>query len=342
MSSGSSEADVRAAKRALLGRYLQAPAAAASFAVARAAGPPSTSSRPTDNVVGLGVAEKVVGNRLAGELSVKVYVRRKLAEAEVRPADRIPKTIDGIPTDIEQVGLIHALLQPCSVDRQRRQTPAPCGISVGHVAISAGTIGALVRDSGRTDNGRRYILSNNHVLANSNAGQVGEGIFQPGPLDGGALPEHRLGELTRFAPIKFGGGDENSVDCAIAEVADEAVLREICSIGSIDGTVRPERDMAVWKHGRTTGLTRGMITDVDADIRVDFREAGVALFIDSVVIRGLPPTTPFSDGGDSGSIIVDRPRNRACALLFAGADGADVTFANPIQRVLSRLRVRLL
>lgn len=341
MPNGSAEADVRAAKRTLLGRYLQAPAATVAFA-ARAAGPPTTSSRPTDNVVGLGVAEKVVDNRLTGELSVKVYVRRKLVEAEVRPADRIPKTIDGIPTDIEQVGLIHALLQPCSVDRQRRQTPAPCGISVGHVAISAGTIGALVRDRGRTDNGRRYILSNNHVLANSNAGQAGEGIFQPGPLDGAALPEHRVGELTRFVPIKFGGGDDNKVDCAIAEVADDAILREICSIGPIGGTVRPARDMAVWKHGRTTGLTRGMITDVDADIRVDFREAGVALFIDTVVVRGLPPTTPFSDAGDSGSIIVDRPRDRACALLFAGADAADVTFANPIQTVLSRLRIRLL
>jgi hypothetical protein len=341
MANESFEADVRAAKRDMVGRFLQAPptAVAAALGGSRRG---TTSPQPSDNIVGLGVAEKVVVNRLTGELCVKVYVRRKLPEAEVSTPDRIPKTIAGIPTDIEEVGLIEALLQPCSTDRQRRHEPSPCGISVGHVGISAGTIGALVRDRGRADNGRRYILSNNHVLANSNASQPGDVIFQPGPLDGGTPDQHRVGRLTRFVPIRFGSGDENKVDCAIAEVSADAVLGDICSIGPIAGTVRPARDMAVWKHGRTTGLTRGLITDVDADIRVDFREAGAALFIDTVVVRGLPPTTPFSDGGDSGSVIVDRPQNRACALLFAGANNADVTFANPIQTVLSRLRVCLL
>lgn len=343
MVAGPSEADARAAKKELLDRYLQQPPVVSAFAVARAAaGPQSTSTRPSDNVVGLGVAEKVVENRLTGDLAVKIYVRRKLTEAEVRPVDRIPKVLDGVPTDVEQIGLVHALLQPCSLDRQHHQSPSPCGISVGHVAITAGTIGALVRDSGTIDNGRRYILSNNHVLANANAGAVGEGIFQPGPLDGGTAAANQVGHLARFVPISFDFITENRVDCAIAEVPTDAVLDEVCSIGAITGTIRPARDMAVWKHGRTTGLTRGMITDVDADIRVDFREAGVALFVNTVLIRGLPPTTPFSDGGDSGSIILSRPQNRACALLFAGADGADVTFANPIQAVLSRLRIRLL
>ena len=341
MPNGSSEADLRAAKRELVGRYLLAAPAAFAVHVAAAGRRISPGPRPVDNVVGLGVGEKVVVNRLAGELCVKVYVRRKLVEAEVPEADRIPTTIAGIPTDVEQVGLISALQQPCSVDRQRHHEPAPCGVSVGHVAITAGTIGAVVRDSGRTDNGRRYILSNNHVLANSNAAQAGDAIFQPGPLDGGTPAGNRIGQLTRFAPIKFGATDENKVDCAIAEVPTDAVLGDVCSIGPIGGPVQPTRDTAVWKHGRTTGLTRGVITDVDADIRVSFGDAGVALFVDTVAVRGLPPTTPFSDGGDSGSIILDRPQNRACALLFAGADGADVTFANPIRAVLGRLRVRL-
>src|SRR5215218_554219 len=158
----------------------------------------------------------------------------------------------------------------------------------------AGTIGALVRDRGETDNGRRYILSNNHVLANSNASQPGDAVLQPGPADGGTLPKNQVGTLTRFVEIKFNPGAENRLDCAIAEITNnQAVLSEICSIGAVDGTVKPARDMAVWKHGRTTGLTQGMITDVDADIRVDYREAGVAFFIDQVVVRGLPTTSPF-------------------------------------------------
>jgi hypothetical protein len=341
MPTDSFEADVRAAKREMVGRFLKAPPVAVAAAFV-GPGRRTTTPRPATNIVGLGVAEKVVVNRLTGDLCVKVYVRRKLLEAEVAEEDRIPKTMEGIPTDVEEIGLIRALLQPCSVGRQRHHEPAPCGISVGHVAITAGTIGALARDRGQNDNGPLYILSNNHVLANSNASQSGDVIFQPGPLDGGTPAENRVGQLTRFVPIKFGSGEENEVDCAIAEVSPDGVIRDVCSIGPITDMVQPARDMAVWKHGRTTGLTRGVITDVDADIRVDYAEAGVALFIDTVVVRGLPPTTPFSDGGDSGSVILDRPQNRACGLLFAGASLTDVTFANPIQRVLSLLDIRLL
>jgi hypothetical protein len=334
------ESDLRAAKQDLVGRYLRQPASAfvarATAAGARVIPGPD----PVGNVVGVGIGEKVVLNQLSGELCVKLYVRRKMIEAEIPPQERIPKSIAGILTDVEEVGLISAFQQTCSVNRRRHQAPAPCGISVGHVQITAGTIGALARTSGRTDDGHRYILSNNHVLANSNNAQAGDEIFQPGPLDGGVPAANRVGTLTRFVRINFAGG-ENSADCAIAEVPGGAVLSEICSVGAVTGTVRPARDMTVFKHGRTTGLTRGVITDVDADVRVDYREAGVALFVNSVAIRGLPPTTPFSDGGDSGSIILDAQR-RACALLFAGSDTVDVTFANRIQTVLRRLRIRLL
>jgi hypothetical protein len=253
----------------------------------------------------------------------------------------LPDEIDGIPTDVEEVGRVSASQPSCSVQRRQRQRPAPCGISVGHIAITAGTIGAVVRDSGQEDNGRRFILSNNHVLANANAAALGDAILQPGPLDGGALAENRIGALSRFARLDF-TGRENTVDAAIAEITDGAASLAICSIGAVNGATRPARDLVVVKHGRTTGLTKGVITDVDADIRVDYEEAGVALFINTIVIRGLPPTTPFSAGGDSGSLILDSQGRRACGLLFAGSRSADVTFANPIQSVLRRLRIRLL
>jgi hypothetical protein len=48
---------------------------------------------------------------------------------------------------------------------------------------------------------------------------------------------------------------------------------------------------------------------------------------------------PFSLGGDSGSLIVDRHRH-AVGLLFAGND-VDATFANPIESVLSALDAAL-
>ena len=332
MSAIPDEAAVRSAKRSLMGRYLTG--ASASVAAFALPGP-----SPTDNVVGLGVGEKVTLNRLTGALAVKVYVRRKYPEADIAPIDRIPDQIDGVPTDIEEVGTIQALSAGCTVARRQRQRPAPCGISVGHLQITAGTIGAVVRDSGATDNGRRYILSNNHVLANANAAQAGDAIWQPGPFDGGTAAD-QIATLTRSVSLNFAGGD-NHADAAIAEIAPGTMLDEICAIGPLAGKVAPTRNTTVLKHGRTTGLTRGVITDVDADIRVDYREAGVALFVNTVMIRGLPPTTPFSAGGDSGSLIVDAGQ-RACALLFAGSSTTDVTFANPLGTVLRRLRIRLL
>jgi hypothetical protein len=332
MSGTRNEADVRSAKRAMVGRYLAVPTVSA-FALAL----PGPS--PADNIVGLGVGEKVTLNRLTGALAVKVYVRRKYPEADIAPIERIPSEIDGVPTDIEEVGTIQAISGGCTVARRQRQRPAPCGVSVGHLAVTAGTIGAVVRDTGRIDNGKRYILSNNHVLANSNDAQAGDAIWQPGKFDGGT-PADQIGTLTRFAPLDFAGG-ENRMDAAIAEITPGVVAEDLCAIGPLTGKVVPTRNMTVLKHGRTTGLTRGVITDVDADIRVDYPGHGAALFINTVVIRGLPPTSPFSSGGDSGSLIVDAA-HKACALLFAGSTATDVTFANPLAAVLRRLRVRLL
>jgi hypothetical protein len=332
MSGTPSEATVRAAKRALVGRYL-AGTAASAFALALP-GP-----TPADNVVGLGVGEKVTVNRLTGALAVKIYVRRKYPESDIAPIERLPREIDGVPTDIEEVGTIRPLSAGCTVARRQRQRPAPCGVSVGHHAITAGTIGAVVRDSGRTDNGRRYILSNNHVLANNNSAESGDAIWQPGRFDGGT-PADQIATLDRFVPLNF-AGDDNRMDAALAEITPGVVVEEICAVGPVAGRATPARNLTVLKHGRTTGLTRGVITDVDADIKVDYPGFGTAFFIDTVVIRGLPPTAPFSEGGDSGSLIVDAA-HKACALLFAGSSATDVTFANPLAAVLRRLRVRLL
>jgi hypothetical protein len=94
----------------------------------------------------------------------------------------------------------------------------------------------------------------------------------------------------------------------------------------------------VAKLGRTTGLTRGVVSAVEVDRVIVGYDAGERRFDDQVEIsprgRGV-----FSRGGDSGSLIVDDGRHPA-ALLFAGND-ADTTYANPIAAVLAALKVRL-
>src|SRR3546814_2151337 len=102
---------------------------------------------------------------------------------------------------------------------QQRQRPLLIGCSADHVAVTAGTLGAFVRQR-RTLTAS--ILSNNHVLANENRAKVGDAILQPGPYDGGRRRADRIGALLDFAPPKPGA--ENLGDVALR--SDERAVGE--------------------------------------------------------------------------------------------------------------------
>jgi hypothetical protein len=209
------------------------------------------------------------------------------------------------------------------------------GAKAGYVM--AGTMGALVTDAA----GKRYILSNNHVLANENALPLGSPIFQPGLLDQGNPQTDRIARLRKFVKIKVTPA-MNKVDAAIAELLSPklAVHTILPMVGALKSTTPKAAavGMAVHKHGRTTGYRRGTIVDVAADVNIGY-DFGTARFSDQIVIVGQGGTA-FSDAGDSGSLIVTRPGGRATGLLFAGS--ASHTIANHIEDVLSALSISLL
>jgi hypothetical protein len=188
------------------------------------------------------------------------------------------------------------------------------------------------------------ILSNNHVLANSNAGSIGDCIAQPGPFDGGHCPADQVAILERFVPIRF-DGSVNFVDCATAWAWPDRVRRELIyisggiryfNVGSTPVAAVP--GLAVGKSGRTTQLTSGKITAVGVTIRVNYGSGRVGVFGDQISIRA--GQGDFSQGGDSGSLIWTWDARRApVGLLFAGGSGT--TFANRIGRVLDALDVNL-
>src|SRR5687767_7953395 len=62
------------------------------------------SSSPDFNVVGVGIGEKIVEGKPTGIRAIKFLVQRKYDEAHLKPSQRLPKMIDGLPTDVEQVG----------------------------------------------------------------------------------------------------------------------------------------------------------------------------------------------------------------------------------------------
>ena len=147
------------------------------------------------NVVATGIGYKQTGGTKTRTLCIVCSVRQKVPASQLSSQDLVPAAVDGIATDVVQTGVIRALQAP--TDRLR---PAPGGVSVGHVAISAGTLGCWVMK-----NGQKVILSNNHVLANSNDAEIGDAILQPGPYDGGSFPQDHIANLTQFVPISFQG-----------------------------------------------------------------------------------------------------------------------------------------
>jgi hypothetical protein len=99
---------------------------------------------------------------------------------------------------LAKVGVLRAqqLLPPTS----RFRPEVPSGVSAGHFAITAGTLGAVVKDR---MTGEKLLLSNNHVFANSNDAQLGDAILQPGPADGGQNPGDQVARLERFIPLTY-------------------------------------------------------------------------------------------------------------------------------------------
>ncbi len=110
-----------------------------------------------------------------------------------------------------------------------------------------GTLGSLVKDT----SGNLYILSNNHVLARSNAGKAGELIMQRGYVDTVPVCSKtgtiNVANLTKFVKLNFTGGN-NTVDAAIAKVISGQVnsTGTILQIGTVSATtVKPSVGLAV-------------------------------------------------------------------------------------------------
>lgn len=311
------------------------------------------------NVVATGVGYKLEKGNKTDTASIICSVERKLPPAQLSASDLVPKMVNGIPTDVIESGRIRAL--QARTDKHR---PAPGGVSIGHAEITAGTLGCLVKRGGEV-----FILSNNHVLANSNNAARGDTILQPGNADGGRNPEDKIAELEDFVPVsftlpelpsdcQFASGviavlnagcaaigsrtryrivrpqaEPNLVDAAIARpVNPDDVSEDIIDIGQLNGSAQATLGMAIQKSGRTTSHTTGEIQQIDVTVNVQYGPGNIAQFSDQLLAG------PMSQGGDSGSAVLDMDR-RLVGLLFAGSE--TTTIMNRIEHVFSALNVSL-
>jgi hypothetical protein len=178
------------AKKQAVAKFLPEAAPPPEFAALAA----STARR--HNIIGVGIGPKIKKGRRTARTSIRFYVEKKVPPKAVPSADMIPAKIRGIPTDVVETGRLYAQV-PIA---QQRVRPAMGGGSVGFKAatfVMAGTLGCVV-----TDGEKRYILSNNHVLANENALPLNSPIFQPGLLDNGNAAKDRIARLKKFVKIR--------------------------------------------------------------------------------------------------------------------------------------------
>lgn len=325
-----------ALRKSLVAPLTQTAAMRRSLAVA--AGPVDATHR----TVALGIAPKAPGDY---RLAVRVQ-RPELTSSSV--VDAITSHAKG-EVDVRYIGRVvkrarRATAAATTPWYQKKCRPLRIGCSVGHYKITAGTLGCFVT---RRSDGARLILSNNHVLANENAGKAGDDIVQPGEYDGGKRPGDVIGKLDAFVKLKTVA--PNAVDCAVADIKTtiKYEYREISEIGELAGLGGAVLDVGgkVSKTGRTTGPTRGTITAFELDNVVVGYDLGDLTFDGQIEVEGAG-SAAFSAGGDSGSLIVDQDLN-AIALLFAGGDqgganGKGLSYANPIPSVLDALKVNLL
>jgi hypothetical protein len=254
--------------------------------------------------------------------------------------------------------------------KSRFDRPVPIGVSSGtellievngQLFCTVGTLGARVVDLDPIDGPIYYTLSNAHVYAQEgsttwSANGTGpqsasavDAILQPGRVDAGGgcvlIEDDQTGALADWEPINFQGN--NVIDAAIATIdmvdldGDLDSELVVSSATPTDGYGVPSTSPVsatlnepVQKYGRTTSLTPGTVSGINATLTITY-DNGVATFVDQIII------TPgsFIASGDSGSLAVTVDGNHPVALLFAG--GSTIAIGNPIGAVLARFGVAI-
>jgi hypothetical protein len=222
-------------------------------------------------------------------------------------------------------------------------------------------------------NGRRYILSNNHVLANSNNATAGDPVLQPGAADGGRDPDDRIARLSDWITIEFDDGGGGGTPCPIGNVVAEILNTAAAAAGrgtrlrAVRGDAIPlaanlvdcaiaeplnDADVSddILQVGTPAGIAEGTLgMSVKKSGRTTGLTTGTILQIDVTVqvSYGVGRSAtfvdqlmagPMSQGGDSGSAVLT-DANLLVGLLFAGS--VNTTIINRIQNVFQALQVSL-
>ncbi len=228
----------------------------------------------------------------------------------------------------------------------------------GHEYVNdccGGTLGALVADQ----NSNPYILSNNHVLAESDQARTGDTIVQPALVDLNCNPQagRTVGSLRYVVPsrVRRPTWMPRWLRLLPRWTAAESILQLGPSINGILTPAAPAagqgealtagllNQLRVVKSGRTTGLTCSTVNTVNLSVQVDYyydcaetQPYYTKTYTNQIGIPG----ASFADSGDSGALVLDAGNAQPVGLFFASGDDDSnhgFSVANPIKDVLSEL-----
>ena len=259
----------------------------------------------------------------------------------------------------------------CTEKRCEIWRPTPGGVSVSHYSVTAGTIACWVWKGARKKplilSNWHVLAGSNEAKRGDEIYQPGCYDIKRRGFD---YHECLWGKLYWYVPLQFKkiqnhgckvtkaevllhnwladvfrrktwimAEPKNRVDMALAEPnPNVGMMFEIVDTGYVTG-VYNETDWQkligteVQKSGRTTCVTRAVITDYPMTLYVNYGRFGFAIFENQIAFRN-PSGEQVIGGGDSGSLLATYPDNEACGLCFAGSWDGKMGVANHIDDIL--------
>lgn len=301
------------------------------------------------NIHSIGIGKKRTDGIKTRRWCVQIFVHRKLPEHLLKRKNILPKALNGAPVDILERFPAYWLSGDDNAPCRAPIRPLVPGISASHSDVIGGTIGCFCRSTeAGTDDGV-YVLSNNHVFADMNAGGKGDPVLQPSPYHCGD-EDDAVAKLSRHVPLRFGSGS-NKMDAAIAKLLP-GVLYENKLPGGEQiypraGTVR--RGDKVFKYGSMTSKTKGKVNDVSFDFELNYEDGSGSVlwarFVKQIKISGIGSTRKFARRGDSGALILKTTQNGnhvPVGLLFAASENGRYGYASPLAPIISELKIALI
>jgi hypothetical protein len=334
-------------------------------------------------VVGVGFGVKERDGDVTDIVAFRVYVKAKRPPGELDRADLIPEEIGGYPTDVLEMQssvLLHC--QDISTHSPLISGISLTNFKNGANA-SAGTLGFFATVDGLAGPKNVVLVSNNHVLCD---GAVKDDvIYQPSflpqpngtiPLNGTPGQQNPIGKIYdvgKLGDIDFAYSGEPTakyfVDCASAllDIKLSSWCKTNCGISyknevrilNINGNskiasvarvkqsdVDAPGDITVYKVGRTTSRTKGIILDAlkpagelrghNGQVLGTFAGRVIEIKVTEPNCNGI---MEFADSGDSGSALIDE-QNRLIGIVFSG-NVNDHSKANAchIHPVLAQLKI---